>query len=45
MGIQLLKETDIGDQIGRKATVIITTAMMALTCLAMANLPTYAQIC
>lgn len=34
----------IGDQIGRKATVIITTAMMALTCLAMANLPTYAQI-
>jgi MFS transporter, MHS family, proline/betaine transporter len=34
----------IGDHIGRKATVIITTAMMALTCLAMANLPTYAQI-
>ena len=34
----------IGDQIGRKVTVIITTAMMALTCLAMANLPTYAQI-
>lgn len=34
----------IGDQIGRKATVIITTGMMALTCLTMANLPTYAQI-
>lgn len=34
----------IGDQIGRKVTVIITTVMMALTCLAMANLPTYAQI-
>lgn len=34
----------IGDQIGRKITVIITTIMMALTCLVMANLPTYAQI-
>jgi len=34
----------IGDNIGRKATVIITTAMMALSCIAMATLPTYAQI-
>ncbi len=34
----------IGDRIGRKATVIITTTMMALSCLIMANLPTYAQI-
>ena len=34
----------IGDTVGRKATVIITTAMMALSCVAMANLPTYAQV-
>lgn len=34
----------IGDSIGRKATVIITTMMMALSCLVMANLPTYSQI-
>lgn len=34
----------IGDNIGRKATVIITTMMMALSCIIMANLPTYAQI-
>jgi MFS family permease len=34
----------IGDHIGRKATIIITTAMMAISCLVMANLPTYAQI-
>ncbi|BFD46317.1 MAG: hypothetical protein DMENIID0002_09630 [Rickettsia endosymbiont of Sergentomyia squamirostris] len=34
----------IGDNIGRKATVIITTFMMSLSCLVMANLPTYAQI-
>lgn len=34
----------IGDNIGRKATVIITTFMMAFSCLVMANLPTYAQI-
>lgn len=34
----------IGDTIGRKATVIITTAMMAICCLTMANLPTYSQI-
>ncbi len=34
----------IGDQIGRKSTVIITTLMMAVSCLVMANLPTYAKI-
>ncbi len=34
----------IGDTYGRKATVIITTSMMAISCVAMANLPTYAQI-
>ncbi|WP_341750211.1 MFS transporter [Candidatus Tisiphia endosymbiont of Sialis lutaria] len=34
----------LGDNIGRKSTVIITTSMMAVTCLVMANLPTYAQI-
>jgi MFS family permease len=34
----------IGDYIGRKTTVIITTAMMAMACIIMANLPTYAQI-
>ena len=34
----------LGDSIGRKATVIITTFMMALCCFVMANLPTYAQI-
>lgn len=34
----------IGDNIGRKATVVITTMMMALSCIIMANLPTYAQI-
>jgi MHS family proline/betaine transporter-like MFS transporter len=34
----------IGDNIGRKATVMITTSMMALSCLVMANVPTYAQI-
>ena len=34
----------IGDHIGRKPTIIITTAMMAVSCLVMANLPTYAQI-
>jgi MFS family permease len=34
----------IGDKIGRKATVIITTFMMSASCLVMANLPTYAQI-
>ncbi len=34
----------IGDKIGRKATVIITTAFMAFSCLVMANMPTYAQV-
>ena len=34
----------IGDTIGRKSTVIITTFMMATSCIVMANLPTYAQI-
>ncbi len=34
----------IGDNIGRKATVIITSAMMSLSCIFMATLPTYAQI-
>jgi MFS family permease len=34
----------LGDNIGRKATVIITTTIMAVSCLVMANLPTYAQI-
>ena len=34
----------IGDNIGRKTTVIMTTAMMAVSCMIMANLPTYAQI-
>lgn len=34
----------IGDHIGRKSTVIITTIMMSVSCIIMANLPTYAQI-
>jgi MFS family permease len=34
----------IGDRVGRKATIIITTSMMAISCIIMANLPTYAQI-
>jgi MFS transporter, MHS family, proline/betaine transporter len=34
----------LGDTIGRKSTVIMTTFMMATSCLVMANLPTYAQI-
>lgn len=34
----------IGDHMGRKVTVIITTFMMAVSCLAMASLPTYAQV-
>ena len=34
----------IGDNIGRKATVIITTMMMSLSCILMASLPTYSQI-
>jgi MFS transporter, MHS family, proline/betaine transporter len=34
----------IGDNIGRKSTVIITTMMMSVACITMANLPTYDQI-
>ena len=34
----------IGDTYGRKITVVITTFMMAITCLIMANAPTYSQI-
>ena len=34
----------VGDNIGRKPTVVITTIMMALSCIVMANLPTYAQV-
>lgn len=34
----------IGDNYGRKITVVITTVMMALCCATMAVLPTYAQI-
>ncbi|WP_375333958.1 MFS transporter [Candidatus Tisiphia endosymbiont of Xenochironomus xenolabis] len=34
----------IGDNIGRKATIIITTFMMSSACIVMANLPTYEQI-
>lgn len=34
----------LGDSIGRKATVIITTFLMSISCVIMANLPTYEQI-
>ncbi len=34
----------IGDKVGRKATVVITTFMMAFCCLVMFSLPTYEQI-
>ena len=34
----------IGDNIGRKHTVIITTFLMAVSCVIMATLPTYQQI-
>lgn len=34
----------LGDNIGRKSTVIITTTMMSISCIIMATLPTYAQI-
>ncbi|WP_417905263.1 MFS transporter [Candidatus Tisiphia endosymbiont of Micropterix aruncella] len=34
----------IGDNVGRKTTVVITTFLMGLSCFTMANLPTYAQI-
>ncbi len=34
----------IGDHLGRKTTVIMTTMIMAVSCIMMATLPTYAQI-
>ena len=34
----------LGDNISRKATVVLTTALMAFSCILMANLPTYSQI-
>lgn len=34
----------LGDNIGRKSTIIITTIMMSMSCVLMAILPTYAQI-
>ncbi|WP_075261597.1 MFS transporter [Candidatus Odyssella acanthamoebae] len=34
----------IGDYMGRKTTVIMTTIMMGISCMIMATLPTYAQI-
>jgi len=34
----------IGDHISRKSTVVITTTIMAISCVIMANLPTYSQI-
>ncbi|OYZ37558.1 MAG: hypothetical protein B7Y25_03875, partial [Alphaproteobacteria bacterium 16-39-46] len=34
----------IGDHLGRKTTVIMTTMIMAISCIIMATLPTYAQI-
>ncbi len=34
----------IGDNVGRKVTVILTIMFMSLSCVFMANLPTYAQI-
>lgn len=34
----------LGDNIGRKSTVIITTMLMSLSSIVMASLPTYAQI-
>jgi MFS family permease len=34
----------IGDNIGRKATVILTTTMMSISCVVIAIIPTYAEI-
>lgn len=34
----------LGDNVGRKSTVIVTTLMMAISCFIIANLPTYSQI-
>lgn len=34
----------MGDNIGRKTTVVITTTLMSISCVVMATLPTYEQI-
>ena len=34
----------LGDHIGRKSTIILTTVIMCVSCIVMASLPTYAQI-
>ena len=34
----------MGDHVGRKSTLIATTILMSISCIVMANLPTYAQI-
>ncbi len=34
----------MGDHVGRKSTIIWTTMIMSMSCLLMANLPTYSQI-
>lgn len=34
----------LGDHLGRKSTVVLTTMLMAISCIIMANLPTYSQI-
>jgi MFS transporter, MHS family, proline/betaine transporter len=34
----------IGDTFGRKMTVVLTTSLMAISCIIMANLPTYSEI-
>ena len=34
----------LGDNIGRKSTIVLTTTIMSISCLLMANLPTYSQI-
>jgi len=34
----------MGDKVGRKSTIILTTSLMSVSCIVMANLPTYAQI-
>ncbi len=34
----------IGDQLGRKSTIMLTMSLMACSCIIMANLPTYAEI-
>ena len=35
---------NLGDTIGRKSTIILTTFIIAISCIVMANLPTYDQI-